>query len=557
LDGGSGDDVLDGGEGADVLNGGTGTDTADYKESDSAVTIRLSATSSGGDAQGDTYSSVENANGSDYSDNFHGTSAANAFTGNGGDDTFHGDGGADFYDGGEGADTVNYSASEDRVFVDLIDGEGHFGDANLDTYESIENIVGSRASFNSLEGTDESNHIVSLGLEDDYVAGRGGIDTIEMRGRSTTIDAGAGDDIIEVWDVQDLASWQAYVPSNASWERADIDGGEGVDTLNFGSETNWVNLGNGNLLADELGVEVSLYSGGLPGEGQYKFDGMHFSGAVNSDGVSTGIAHSTWGDIKNIENVIGTQYNDVIGGNSQSNILKGEGGDDYLGGGAGADILDGGAGKDQLHGGADNDTLIGGVGADELNGGDDIDTAVYEDSDAGVIVTLLAGAGPAVGGHAEGDTLEEIENVIGSDYDDFLVGSVGDNVLEGGGGNDVIDGSSGNDVLIGGEGADEFLFGAQFGFSENWSTIADFEIGSDKINLSHLSGIDSWEDIEPLLSETRPDGTYYGYQQPDPSDGPLEIHHMYLVHEEAVIEISSGWVPVGTSFEMTSYDFIF
>src|SRR5262249_35237362 len=71
---------------------------------------------------------------------------------------------------------------------------------------------------------------------------------------------------------------------------------------------------------------------------------------------------------------------------------------------------------------------------------------------AGVSVDLSAGV--ASGGYAEGDTLINIRNVTGSNFEDTIIGDAGDNVLTGGGGNDVLRGGAGNDTLIGGVGAD-------------------------------------------------------------------------------------------------------
>ena len=47
------------------------------------------------------------------------------------------------------------------------------------------------------------------------------------------------------------------------------------------------------------------------------------------------------------------------------------------------------------------------------------------------------------GGHAEGDTLMGIENVIGSAFDDSIVGDDRNNVLEGGAGDDTLMGGTG------------------------------------------------------------------------------------------------------------------
>ena len=59
LRGMGGNDVLVGGVGADVLDGGTGVDTADYSTSTAPVHLLLGGVSSGGDAQGDTFISIE------------------------------------------------------------------------------------------------------------------------------------------------------------------------------------------------------------------------------------------------------------------------------------------------------------------------------------------------------------------------------------------------------------------------------------------------------------------------------------------------------------------
>ena len=131
-----------------------------------------------------------------------------------------------------------------------------------------------------------------------------------------------------------------------------------------------------------------------------------------------------------IENTIAGFGNDVVIGNSAVNRLEGRAGDDVLEGGAGADILDGGAGND---------------------------TAAYTDSDTGVTVRLLTGAGRR--GHAEGDSLSGIENLTGSAYNDAFGGDTGNNVLNGGPGNDGLWGSAGDDILIGGSGADRFYGG--------------------------------------------------------------------------------------------------
>ncbi len=140
-------------------------------------------------------------------------------------------------------------------------------------------------------------------------------------------------------------------------------------------------------------------------------------------------------------------------GTSGNNTLSGGNQADQLYGLAGNDSLNGGGNSDALFGGDGNDTLIGGTGAaDSLYGGAGTDVASYAASSAAVNVDLGTGLGS--GGHAAGDVLEEIENLIGSTYADTLTGDGGANLIDSGAGNDVMAGGGGADTLIGGSGTD-------------------------------------------------------------------------------------------------------
>src|SRR5215207_9192530 len=76
-----------------------------------------------------------------------------------------------------------------------------------------------------------------------------------------------------------------------------------------------------------------------------------------------------------------------------------------------ADQMYGLAGDDELVGFDGDDLLEGGKGADVLWGGYGLDLASYRGSDQGVSVGLRYGNGNAMGGHAAGDILHEIEGV--------------------------------------------------------------------------------------------------------------------------------------------------
>ncbi|MGO4706000.1 cadherin domain-containing protein [Microvirga sp. 2MCAF38] len=112
LEGGDGDDNLEGGAGADRLIGGAGIDTADYAGAKTKLIVSLDdPTQNTGEAAGDTFSSIENIVGSDYSDLLIGSSGANTLSGGLGNDTLIGMGGNDVLIGGGGKNTAIYEGS--------------------------------------------------------------------------------------------------------------------------------------------------------------------------------------------------------------------------------------------------------------------------------------------------------------------------------------------------------------------------------------------------------------------------------------------------------------
>ena len=180
-------------------------------------------------------------------------------------------------------------------------------------------------------------------------------------------------------------------------------------------------------------------------------------------------------------NGTGNTLDNMIIGNDGNNILAGLGGADTLDGGLGIDtatyaasaagvnvsLATGhGSGGDaqgdtlvnieNLTGSNFNDTLEGDAGNNVLVGGAGIDTVSYEHAAAGVTVSLaLTTAQNTIG--AGTDTLTTFENLTGSAFDDVLTGSSAVNVLAGGDGNDVLNGGAGADTLIGGLGNDTYV----------------------------------------------------------------------------------------------------
>jgi Ca2+-binding RTX toxin-like protein len=151
-----------------------------------------------------------------------------------------------------------------------------------------------------------------------------------------------------------------------------------------------------------------------------------------------------------------------------------------------------GGGNDYVHDGYGGmDTFDGGAGSDTMS-------YTYRFSQT-VSVTLNGkkAVDVTVGGIAE-DRIKNFENIEGGSQADTFTGDKLKNRLDGGGGSDTIDGGDGNDMLIGnvgkdfltgGKGADHFVYlysNASYFGSFQRDVIADFQKGSDKIDLSKL-----------------------------------------------------------------------
>ncbi|WP_343711926.1 hypothetical protein [Inquilinus sp.] len=178
-----------------------------------------------------------------------------------------------------------------------------------------------------------------------------------------------------------------------------------------------------------------------------------------------------------IENLAGSDYNDLLLGADGANQLSGRDGND---------TLYGREGSDTLHGDSGDDILVGGIGADVLDGGTGIDTASFAGSTSGVTINLQTGVG--LGGEAQGDVLIAIEQLNGSGFADTLTGDTGANRLLGNGGDDVLTGGTGADTLKGGAGNDSFVYtavGDSTVAAAGRDTIEDFSTG-DHIDLSAI-----------------------------------------------------------------------
>ena len=282
--------------------------------------------------------------------------------------------------GGTGTDTVSYANSESPVVVSLLANIGTGGDAQGDTFENIENIIGSQYA-DTLLGDDEPNTLEG-GRGKDALVGSGRNDRLYGGEGDDNLNGGAGDDTLY--------------------------GGAGDDILNGGENDDTFYGGTGNdILYGDVGSDILNGGAGddtlAGGEGE---DTASYANAdsyvhvflIASEGTNKGdAAGDTFTDIENIigsassDRLYGDENSNTIDGGTGADWLEGGGGDDTLNGGAGNDTLYGGVGNDTLYGGAGNDTLYGGVGNDTLYGGAGTDTYYYAKGDGMDTATDVAG----------------------------------------------------------------------------------------------------------------------------------------------------------------------
>lgn len=263
--------------GSDVIDGADGTDTFDTTGTNSAVVVILEyGTATGAvDAELASIENVTTGNGSDLvigddeanvlrtgggndvsngragDDSMDGGSGNDRLFGEEGDDTLVGGSGNDSQDGGEGndlliggsgadelvggdgIDTVTYATSTNGVNANL-GGTGSGGDAQGDTYDGVENVVGSNHN-DTITGDDADNEL-SGGLGNDNLNGGAGDDTIDHGDGNDAIDGGDGDGDVVIFE----GDWADY-----------------TITLNNGTYT----ISDGTFTDTVTGVETFVFNG--------------------------------------------------------------------------------------------------------------------------------------------------------------------------------------------------------------------------------------------------------------------------------------------------------
>jgi Ca2+-binding RTX toxin-like protein len=226
IDAGGGNDTIIGGGGADRIDGGTGIDTISFADSPLSATgwfgidgVWIDLQQGVGlfnDAQGDTYTNIENVTGSAGRDMIGGNAGNNVINGLDGDDVIAGMQGADTMNGGTGNNTLSYVrvGATEGVSVDLATGAASGGDAQGDVFYKFQNLIGSLVN-DTLRGNSGANNI-SAQDGNDLVDGRDGDDVLDGGGGNDTIIGGQGSDRI-----------------NGGADHDRMSGGTGADTFLF------------------------------------------------------------------------------------------------------------------------------------------------------------------------------------------------------------------------------------------------------------------------------------------------------------------------------------
>lgn len=349
LDGGDGNDYLRDESGGTTFNGGAGVDVVSYWGHANGVTVNLET---GVNSENDSYSGIENllgsnkandhltgnasenliqgAAGNDHlfgragndtleggagNDRLYGGSGNDQLIGGDGNDYLRDENGRDIFIGGNGTDEVSYWGHKTGMTVNLSTGTN----SGADTYDSIENLLGSNIAADHLTGTNGANKINGA-AGNDTLFGLGGNDTLLGDAGNDRLYGGKGNDRLEGGSGND------YLRDDSGHDK--FYGGDGIDEVSYWGHTK--------------GMTVNLATGENSGGDQY-FD---------------------------IENILGSnKAADILTGDDGANKIRGAAGNDRLNGDHGDDRLEGGIGNDILYGNGHNDDLFGGDGNDFLDGG--------------------------------------------------------------------------------------------------------------------------------------------------------------------------------------------
>ena len=324
----------------------------DYGQISASINADLAAGTVVRNGVTDKMTNFENVSGTILADTIQGTAGGNSIYGQGGDDTLTGAMGNDTLDGGEGNDLFVYNPGNGSTIVgdgsDIVDGGAGTDTLMVNRLSELQNRYDITATTNGFNFSVDHNYngspeetITTSNVEKIDVSLKQ-YEQVVVTGNFTGLSSinVTGDDEGQSMFLFGLASATAVTANLAGGNDevyggshptgAVINGGDGVDTLNYGLNSGPITV---NLAA----------------------------GTVVRNGVTD--------KMTNFENVFGTGVADTIQGNAAANSIYGQGGNDIINGQDGNDYLDGGDGHDNIQGGAGDDIILGGAGSDTITTG--------------------------------------------------------------------------------------------------------------------------------------------------------------------------------------------
>ncbi|MEA2434827.1 MAG: hypothetical protein QOG54_2284 [Actinomycetota bacterium] len=330
---------------------------------------------------------------------------------------------------------------------------------------------------------------------DDVISGRGGAGTGSALDLPLNAFGGSGNDSLTGSDSYDILEGG---PGADAIDGGDVGAEAGTNIAQYKESTAGVNVNlttgigsGGDALGDTLTNIDTLFGSSFADTLVGNTNGNAFQGFGGADQISgfdgddliayldspAGVhvdlasAQATGGDAQGdtftaIENVLGSEFEDVLTGNAGANFLGGVGGDDTVEGGDGEDTIEGGHGEDHELGGAGDDYFWAGFEFDDndvIDGGDGKDYINYHGRGVSVRLSLDGQANDGDPDQNEKDNITNVEKlgacsgndvVKGSKRNDIVKAREGNDKVTGGAGNDSIDGGPGKDVIDGGPGRD-------------------------------------------------------------------------------------------------------
>ena len=252
----------------------------------------------------------------------------------------------------------------------------------------------------------------------------------------------------------------AYGIRSAGWSNTDSVNNSGTilvtglngTTKTYGIYVSGRNQHTGTITnSGTITAQVAIKSGAELGSASTDLvitNSGHINGAVELDDANDTI-HNTGSIVGAIHYGDGNSLYDGASGKQSGGIYLGYGTNSVTLGNDGEAVF-GGGGSDTITGGSGNDFFEIGRGTNSIDGGGGFNTLSLADSDIGVSVNLASGAVSGAGT----STIANIQQVVGSTFNDTLTAGSTAATLIGGGGHDVLVGGASGDTLVAGGGGD-------------------------------------------------------------------------------------------------------